>query len=227
MNAPPTPHDRTAADAWFAAIRARLASPLTGPRGQRGLGHELGFGRHAGPPPADARSAAVLVLLYPSDSQWRLPLILRPQRMGTHAGQVAFPGGMLEEPESLCECAIREAHEELGIAAESLELLGELSPVYIFASNFRVSAFVAGTHERPQFHPDAREVEELLELPVSALWEESRQGRHVIERQGVQFETPHLEWQGRRIWGATRVMLGELACVLADATERAAAGAPN
>ena len=220
MNRLPDPRDLLATDDWFAAIRTRLSERLPGPLGQRGLGHELGFGRHAGPPPADARSAAVLVLLYPYESQWRLPLILRPQRMGTHAGQVAFPGGMLEATESLCECAVREAHEELGIAADSLELLGELSPVYIFASNFRVSAFVAGTRATPPFRPDAREVEELLELPLSSLWDVGRRGRHVIERQGVQFEAPHLEWQGRKIWGATRVVLGELETVLADATQR-------
>lgn len=217
------PRDSAAVEAWFAAIRTRLAQPLPGIRSQHELAHELGFGRHSGPAPYDARSAAVLVLLFPRESNWQVPLILRPSRMKKHAGQVAFPGGMHEPNESLWECALREAREELGIDATTVECLGELSPLYIFASNFRVSAFVAASRVAPRFQPDPAEVAEVLELSLSALWDVDRRGRHLVERQGVQFEVPHLECSGQRIWGATRVLLGELSFILEDVARSLAA----
>lgn len=197
-------------------LQRRFAQPLPGPLVHRRFAHELSFGRHSGPPPADARDAAVLVLLYPADEQWHLPLLLRPTGMAAHGGQVAFPGGMAERGETPEQCAAREAQEELGIDPARLNFLGRLTPLYIYASNFRVTVCVAGTSVRPAFRPDASEVAELLQLPVEELWNDQRIGRHAILRQGVQFEVPHLEFQGRRIWGATRMMLGELQCLLDD-----------
>lgn len=199
---------------WFARLRRRLAGELPGRAVQRQFAHELSYGRHAGPPPPDARTAAVLVLLYPSQVGWRIPLLLRPAHMAAHAGQVAFPGGMAERDESPEQCAAREAQEELGIDPTQLDFLGRLTPLYIYASNFRVTACVAGTTMPPVWRPVPEEVAEILELPVDQLWNQQRQGSHPICRQGVEFEVPHFEYQQRRIWGATRMLLGELRALL-------------
>jgi 8-oxo-dGTP pyrophosphatase MutT (NUDIX family) len=188
----------------------RLQGALPGRAAHRDFPHELAYGRHSGPPPVNARPAAVLILLYPLQQQWHLPMLLRPGHMAAHAGQVAFPGGMTEPGESPEQCAAREAFEELGIEPEGLLFLGRLSPIFVFASNFRVTPCVAVGAARPKFQIQPEEVDEVIELPLAELWNPTRQGRHVVRRQGIEFEVPHVEFSDRRIWGATRMLLGEL-----------------
>src|SRR5262249_39444965 len=81
-------------------LAALLREPLPGWRAHVRFQPELSFGRHQGPPPQDARKAAVLALLYPRDDQWHVPLILRPAHMLDHASQVSLPGGVIEPGES-------------------------------------------------------------------------------------------------------------------------------
>lgn len=195
-------------------LMARLAEPLPGRRAQRTFLPELAYGRHHGPPAHDARAAAVLALLYPVGETWYVPLTLRPSHLSDHAGQVSFPGGMCEPGESAEACAVRELHEELGAPAEPLRVLGRLSSVYVFASNFQVTPVVAITSRRPDFEPNPAEVARLLELPLAALEDQQLRGFHLIERGRLLFRTPHLEFDGARIWGATCLMLGELAALV-------------
>lgn len=198
-------------------LRDRLTRSLPGTIAHRPFIQELGFGRHQGPPPPDVRHAAVMALLFPGDHDWHLPLLLRPLSMAAHGGQVAFPGGAVEAGESLEECAAREAFEELGIPPSSVRFAGRLTPLFVFASNYRVTACVAFTDARPSFRPAAREVDRLLELPLGSLADPNLRRPHVIRRQGVEFAAPALEFAGLRIWGATRMMLAELANIAAEA----------
>src|SRR5262245_28970580 len=77
-------------------LGARLQQPLPGWEAQNRFQPELSYGRYHGPAPRDARPAAVLLLLYPKDGQWHVPLILRPAHMIDHANQVSLPGGVIE-----------------------------------------------------------------------------------------------------------------------------------
>ena len=97
----------------------------------------MSFGRHRGPAEFGARRAAVLVVLYPHEGQWHLPLILRPAHMLDHAGQVSLPGGTIEPRETSQEAAFREFSEELGVPSTDLQMFGQLSELYLFASNFQ------------------------------------------------------------------------------------------
>ncbi len=205
-------------------MRDRFARPLPGRAAHRAFTQELGFGRHQGPPSPDVRHAAVMALFFPGLGDWYLPLLLRPQSMAAHGGQVAFPGGALEAGESLEECAAREAFEELGIPPESVRFVGRLTPLFVFASNYLVTACVAFADTRPEFRPDAREVDRMLELPLAALSDRSLRELHLIRRQGIEFAAPALAYEGLRIWGATRMMLAELSEVVAesDLSRRAA-----
>ena len=196
----------------------RLRSGLAADRPTRAaharFAHALSYGRNRGPAPWDVRQSAVLVLFYPHAGVWHVPLLVRPADMKSHAGQVALPGGKFEGREDDQQCAVREAEEEVGVAASELELVGRLTPVYIYPSNFIVHPCVAVARVPPIFRPNPSEVAQILEMPVACLWDESRLGRDVIRRQGVEFSAPCFFFEQRRIWGATSLMLSELQAVL-------------
>jgi 8-oxo-dGTP pyrophosphatase MutT (NUDIX family) len=212
-------------------LRERLRFSPPGRAAQARFAPDLGFGRHFAEPPADARRAAVIALLYRTPeqpiapesaiSQWRLPLIVRPEHLEHHAGQVALPGGMIEEGESSGEAALRELHEELGVPPDGIELLGELSPLYVFASDNFVVPWVAIASFVPTFILNVDEVNAVVELPVSNLIGEDHIGSEIREQNGVRFRAPFYRCGSHRIWGATAMMLAELAAILevADAAK--------
>lgn len=203
-------------DQFPARLSVRLSEPLPGPRAHRLMTSELAYGRHFGPCAWNARRASVLVLLYPRAGQWCLPLTKRPDHMLDHAGQISFPGGTDERNESAECCALREYEEELGVSAREVRILGRLTPLFVFASNFWVTPCVAVTASAPEFHPNAVEVARVIELPLMYLWDPARRGTHTIERRGMRFEARDIVCGQDRIWGATGMILAELAQVTAD-----------
>ena len=178
---------------------------------------ELCYGRHRGAAGPGTRPAAVVVLLYPNRGAWYLPLILRPASMNDHAGQVGLPGGGSEPGESAVQCALRELDEELGVRPNQVEIIGQLAPILVFASNFHVTPFVATSNERPEFRPNSSEVEELFELPLAHILDQRRWDSIVIKRGQLSFRAPSFALQGRHIWGATGLILGELVERIGDA----------
>lgn len=200
-------------------LETRLHSCLPGHRAQRRFAPELAFGRHCGPPAVDARAASVAVILIPAPEGWMIPLILRPQDSPTHAGQVSFPGGVAEAGESVEATALRELHEEIGVAGSGIHLVGRLTPIYVFNSNYLVTP-VLGVHHGPaRFRPCPSEVAAVLPLPVEHLLDAANFGRHEICRGEMRFEAPHIELGEQRIWGATSMMLGEVIELLEEIGE--------
>ena len=198
-----------------AALRERLLGPLPGPPVFCRMAPELAYGRHAGPPSLDARAAAVLVLLYPHRGTWHVPAMLRPSEMKFHAGQIALPGGVVEPDEAPYETAVRELHEELGVAAEVVQILGALHPIFVFNSNFWIKPFLAVAEQRPEYRLNPCEAAELIEIPVPALLDPALCGEHRIERRGLAFRAPHYQIGPHRVWGATSLILAELAALFA------------
>jgi 8-oxo-dGTP pyrophosphatase MutT (NUDIX family) len=156
----------------------------------------------------------VLILLYPREERWHLPLTLRPGHLPDHAHQVCLPGGALESGETSAQAAVREFHEELGGEGVELRLLGRLSPIYVQASNFRVDPWVASTLGVPHWTPNPHEVEQLLEVPLEHLLDPANLSSAEREFQGTVFTAPHFVWQSVPVWGATCRMLGEFIAVL-------------
>lgn len=197
-------------------LARRLVQPLPGRAAQARFEPELSCGRHFAPPRPDARAAAVAVLLYPQGQQWYLPLTRRVATLAAHAGQISLPGGTVEPGESPEQAALRELHEELGSPSSEIRLLGRLSPLYLFVTNYAITPCVALAPERPAFTPQAAEVAELLELPLAVLLDPAARGRHVHEQRGMRMLVPHFAWRGHYIWGATSMILGELAAVVQE-----------
>ncbi|MEQ8788299.1 MAG: CoA pyrophosphatase [Pirellulaceae bacterium] len=197
-------------------LALRLKSPPPGKQAQRRFAPSLGYGRHHGPAPQDAREAAVLMLLY-FDDGWRLPMTLRPDTLPSHAGQVSFPGGMIDPGETVEQAAVRELEEELGVPGEAVEVLGRLSPLYVWASNFHVTPVLATMEATPEFIPSPEEVAEVIDVPLAAVVDPAFHHMHTINRRGLVFHAPHIEIDRHRIWGASCMMLGELAALLEEA----------
>lgn len=118
---------------------------------------------------------------------------------------------MGETPE---QAAVRECEEELGVAADRLRILGRLSPIYIFNSNFFVTPCVASISERPEWRPNPAEVNDLLEPTLVELLARHNHSEIDLKRRGHRFPTPCIRFQNHVIWGATCMILGEFLAVL-------------
>jgi len=154
--------------------------------------------------------SAVIVPIYYKQGQYYILLTKRTERVKAHKGQISFPGGAYEEKDgTLINTALRECAEEIGLVAEAVELLGELDDAVTKSTGFIISPFVAAIPRSYPFKVDPTEVEEIIEVPVSALLDKDcvRQGTDTIDGQVV--ITYFYHYQGRVIWGATARILNQ------------------
>ncbi len=199
-----------------AHLLEKLALPLPGEAAHQRMASSIRSSlKLRAQPDATTRTGAVCMLLYPKDGIWHIPLIVRPEYDGAHSGQVAFPGGKMEQFDAdITAAALREMHEEIGVLPQTVEPLGLLTPVFVPVSNFVVHPVLAITAQKPDFRLDAREVAQLLELLVHELLDESRRGEKEIMVRGIRVRAPYFGLLGQTIWGATAMMLNELAEIL-------------
>jgi 8-oxo-dGTP pyrophosphatase MutT (NUDIX family) len=174
---------------------------------------ELSYGRHAGPAPYTARHAAVIAVLFRRDGRWHVPLTERPSTLTRHGGQISLPGGQVDPGESSEQTALRELAEQLGIIA-NVTILGRLADCYVFASDFLVTPWVGATTDDPLWTPHDREVQSIIELPLETLLDRSAVSRTTITRGPLTFRAPCINIGNACVWGATSVILVELADVL-------------
>lgn len=165
--------------------------------------------------PENARLSAVLLVMYPKNNSIYSVLMQRPAYPGVHGGQVSFPGGKKEEYDgSLCETALRESNEELGIIPESVEILGELSSLYIPHSNYMVYPYVGYCNAMPNFVLEPSEVEEVIEFPLAFLQKSDLRKQKKMKLKTGEIDVPYFDINNKAVWGATAMMLSEFAEVL-------------
>jgi 8-oxo-dGTP pyrophosphatase MutT (NUDIX family) len=172
-----------------------------------------------------ARPAAVLVLVAPDGAgDARVVLIERTSYDGHHSGEISFPGGAAEAGDpDLVATALREATEEIGLdpAAIGLRVVGALEPFWIPVSNFRVTPVVALADRLPDWTPDPREVNRVVNAPLAAFLPGApittieRDVREWRIRYGA-FALDEIA-DGPAVWGATARILGQLGAVMAAA----------
>lgn len=161
--------------------------------------------------------SAVMILLFYEEDDLRVVFIRRSEYVGIHSGQIAFPGGRYEESDrDLGVTALRETEEEIGVEAGLIEVLGQLSDLYVPPSNFLVRPVVGFLRKRPVYVVDEREVQEVLEFGFEDFLEEKVIGRKEFPAHNSTGKTgaPCFDMNGIVIWGATAMILTELLDVL-------------
>jgi 8-oxo-dGTP pyrophosphatase MutT (NUDIX family) len=156
------------------------------------------------------REAAVLIAIV-LHNQPTVLLTQRTAHMSSHAGQIAFPGGKLDASDADARAAaLREAWEEVGLAREYVQVIGEL-PAYVTGTAFIVTPVVALVQPGFTLLHQPEEVADAFEVPLAFLMDPAHHRRHAFEWEGVQrewFSMPYTDAQGERfIWGATAGML--------------------
>jgi 8-oxo-dGTP pyrophosphatase MutT (NUDIX family) len=152
------------------------------------------------------REAAVLIPIVGATPP-KLILTVRTQSLPSHKGQISFPGGSIDRHDvSAAHAALREAHEELGIDPNAVEVLGELDAVPTFVSGYVIRPFVGWLDDHPALDPNPAEVASVLEVPIEDLVEDIRAAPG-FSHGGRTFPTEAWIWQGNIIWGATARIL--------------------
>lgn len=160
----------------------------------------------------DPRKAAVMMLLYPKNNETHLALIVRNSYPGIHASQIAFPGGKVEPTDiDLQFTALRETHEEIGVAPEAVQIIKPFSELYIPPSNFLVSPFLGIVQEEVTFIPSPYEVKRVLELPLRELLDDRIITKVMMSTSYADnISVPVFNVDKYVVWGATAMMMSEL-----------------
>ncbi|MCY7280595.1 MAG: CoA pyrophosphatase [Sphingomonas bacterium] len=159
-------------------------------------------------PDPDLVAAAVLVAITDRPEPG-LHLTLRREHMRAHAGQVAFPGGRLDPGEDAVTAALREAEEEIGLPPAAVTLWGAADQ-YRTITNYLVTPILGLVPPDLDLSPHEHEVADLFEAPLSFVLDPANQHRMSAEFQGATRHYYQIDWNGRRIWGATAAMLVNL-----------------
>jgi len=162
------------------------------------------------------RIAAVMMLFYPKEENTHLILIVRNSYKGIHSSQIAFPGGKYETFDAgFKETALRETQEEIGVAAEKINIIKDFTPIYIPPSNFLVYPFLGISKEELVFHPDSREVADIIELPLSVFLNDEIIIETMLSTSYADnILVPAFKIEKHLVWGATAMILSELRDVL-------------
>jgi 8-oxo-dGTP pyrophosphatase MutT (NUDIX family) len=163
----------------------------------------------------DARAAAVLIPFVEARDPYLL-FTVRTETVSSHKGQISFPGGSIDDGETATQAALREAHEEIGLAPEVVEVLGELDSLHTFVSGFVVTPIVGWLASPPALEPNPAEVARVLEIPVEELTEDIRR-EPGFAHNGRTFPTEAWIWNDEIIWGVTARILRILKYRLAEA----------
>ena len=159
----------------------------------------------------NAKKAAVVVIIYRNTlGESVIYLIERNTYDGHHSGQMAFPGGKMDDVDAnLSETALREVQEEIGVVLE-LDQLFPLTPQWIHVSNHWVQPFYTIVYEKPVFTLNKREINCIFEIPISSLTDSTILTFHELVILDQKVISPKYLKNGKEIWGATAIILYQL-----------------
>jgi len=161
---------------------------------------------------SNPRKAAVLALFYPNlNNETCFLLTQRASYKGTHSAQISFPGGKLDKTDrNLKNTALRETFEEVGVAASSIEIIRELTDVYIPPSNFLATPFLGFINKQPNFILNY-EVDQTIEVLLRDLLNDTNLTTIKMNTSYMNnVEVPCFKLESYVVWGATAMMLSEI-----------------
>lgn len=162
--------------------------------------------------PDNAVPASVLLLLYPKNGDWHTAFVKRSSHENDkHSGQISLPGGRKDKSDIDEQgTALRELEEEAGIDKKDVEILGKLTPLYVYASNHLVYPFVGIIDRSPLFTIQQKEVDKLIEVPISYFYSESIIKYTELNIRGYRLpNVPYYDLHGEILWGATAMIFSE------------------
>jgi 8-oxo-dGTP pyrophosphatase MutT (NUDIX family) len=159
---------------------------------------------------SEFRAAAVLIPITDRDRPGVI-LTQRPSWLRSHAGQVAFPGGKIDESDTdAINAALREAEEELALPREHVTVLGE-ADTYFSGSGYRIAPIIGVIPPDLPLIANPQEVEDWFEVPLDFLLDPANLEKKEAIWQGQERQYYDMDWQGRRIWGVTAGIIANLA----------------
>ncbi len=163
------------------------------------------------------RAAAVLVSLVGPASRLSLICFERTHEVVEHKGEICFPGGSVEPQDSdAVDAALREAHEELGLVRETVDVLGVLDDVHTTVSNYVITPVVGYLEAMPALVLDPLEVARPVIVALADLTKPGAEGVEWREWRGVKRQIYYYPVAGGRIWGATGRILHNLLSVWSE-----------
>lgn len=169
-------------------------------------------GEHQPPyvPQQMPRRSAVLIALHDSPDGPSVVLTRRTAHLSSHKGEMSFPGGRVDEGETLLQAAVREAQEEINLDPELVNPVGELDSLSTIVSQSAIHPIVATIGAFPQLRAHEAEVERIVHVPLLELASAETYRREVWMRDGLPFDIHFFEIEGDTVWGATGRMLHQL-----------------
>lgn len=160
---------------------------------------------------AKPRNSAVLIILYPHKEQIHVPMIIRTVYEGVHSGQVGLPGGKFEKgDDELINTALRETSEEINVEIKKSDVIGQLSTLFVPVSNYMIHPFVSWIDHKPEFIPEEKEVQKVLEIPLDYLKQaQNRETRNIKTANGYSIKAPGIPLGDDFLWGATAMIISE------------------
>ena len=157
------------------------------------------------------KPAAVLIALIEENQQLSIVFTKRAAHLKHHPGQISFPGGKVEDfDENFISTAVREAEEEIGLNSRGINIIGQLNP-YETISGYVVTPVIAFISQQQNYVIDKGEVDEIFQLPLQYFLNFDNHYAIKIERHHKPFSIHFMPFDHHNIWGATAVMLKDLA----------------
>jgi 8-oxo-dGTP pyrophosphatase MutT (NUDIX family) len=187
----------------MSALAERLGAALASPPSEPPLEGDLAERR------AEASIPAAVLIAITDRSEPGVILTVRREHLRTHAGQIAFPGGRTDEGEDPVAAALREAHEEILLDPKSVDVVAAID-TYRTVTGYVVTPVVAVIPPDLPLEPHEHEVADWFEAPLGFLLDSANQHRRSALFQGRERHYYEIDWNGRRIWGATAAMIVNL-----------------
>lgn len=160
------------------------------------------------------RAAAVLLALIPREDGLNVLLTRRSEHLRSHAGQISFPGGRIEDSDHSPEAAaLREAEEEVGLDPDRVELIGAMAP-YQTSTGFIIHSFVGLVEDPGELRPCPHEVAEIFEVPLDFLMDPDNHRPYMLDHGGKRYRLHAMPYKDYNIWGATAAILRQLYTIL-------------